>query len=285
MLPFIAGLFYKKAIPAMLDYQKELSALKQKQEVKNYNKFRDSSNDDPFEHYYPQKKFSYQALALHPFYFDPNTLEAAGWQKMGLREKTIATILNYISKGGKFKSAEDLKKIWGLKSDEAAQLMPWVRINNTAISSQQNSMAFAKQEKIVKPVISIDVNQADSARWESLPGIGSKLSQRIVNFRNKLGGFYSIEQVGETFGLPDSTFKFIKKQLIFNRGQEVKKLNINTASLDELKAHPYVRYHLANAIIQYRTQHGNFTSIEDIKKIMLVDDALYQKIFPYLSVN
>jgi competence ComEA-like helix-hairpin-helix protein len=65
----------------------------------------------------------------------------------------------------------------------------------------------------------------------------------------------------------------------------VKKLNINTATLDELKVHPYLRYNIANAIVQYRTQHGNFSDVSDIKKIMVVTDEIYGKVAIYLSVK
>lgn len=64
-----------------------------------------------------------------------------------------------------------------------------------------------------------------------------------------------------------------------------KQLNINTATMDELKAHPYLRYAIANAIVQYRSQHGNFVSTADLKKIMLVTEALYSKASPYLKAE
>ncbi len=117
-----------------------------------------------------------------------------------------------------------------------------------------------------------------------MPGIGSKLAQRIINFRDKLGGFYAVQQVTETFGLPDSTFQKIKTRLAIN-GKAVKQININTASLDELKVHPYIRYNIANSIVQYRSQHGNFTSVAVIKNIMLISDDLFNKLEPYLSVQ
>jgi len=117
-----------------------------------------------------------------------------------------------------------------------------------------------------------------------LPGIGNKLANRIVTFREKLGGFYKIDQVGETFALPDSTFQKIKPRLILTNNS-VKQININTATIDELKTHPYIRYQIGNAIIQYRTQHGSFSSIEDIKKIVLVTDEIFNKAAPYLKVN
>ena len=117
-----------------------------------------------------------------------------------------------------------------------------------------------------------------------MPGIGSKLAQRIINFRSKLGGFYKTEQVAETFGLPDSTFQKIKSRLSIS-SSTIKQLNINTATVDELKTHPYIRYNIANAIVQYRAQHGNFAAVADIKKIMTVTDEMYNKVAPYVTVQ
>jgi competence ComEA-like helix-hairpin-helix protein len=88
--------------------------------------------------------------------------------------------------------------------------------------------------------------------------------------------------VAETFALPDSTFQKIKNKLVITN-REVKKLNINLATLDELKSHPYLRYNIANAMVQYRTQHGNFSSVSDIKKIMLITDEIFIKAAPYLT--
>ena len=87
--------------------------------------------------------------------------------------------------------------------------------------------------------------------------------------------------MAETFALPDSTFQKIKTYLVLTN-TAVKKININTATADEMKIHPYIRYNLAQAIVQYRTQHGDFKTIEDIKKIMMMTDDSYSKLAPYL---
>jgi competence ComEA-like helix-hairpin-helix protein len=284
IIPIFIGVFFKKEIPNVLDYTNDIAALKQKEKENAYKKFDNKAAAYQHEPYNSDKEYNNAPVTLHPFYFDPNTLPPEGWKKIGLREKTISTILNFVSKGGKFKSPEDIKKIWGLKAEEAEQLIPWIQITATENSPERNFESSYAKNEYKKPVEIIDINSADSAAWESLPGIGTKLSQRIVNFRNKLGGFCSVDQVGETFGLPDSTFKFIKQRLELNH-RDIKKININSATLDELKAHPYIRYHLANAIVQYRTQHGTFSQPEDLKKIMLVDEAIYSKLSPYITIN
>jgi competence ComEA-like helix-hairpin-helix protein len=220
------------------------------------------------------------------FYFDPNTLSTEGWRKLGLRDKTIQTIQNYLAKGGKFNKPEDLKKIYGLFTDEFERLAPYIRIAETGVSYQNmDDLTINKPSATNKSKYNvIDVNAADTTAFISLPGIGSKLAARIVNFREKLGGFYSIEQVAETFGLPDSTFDRIKQYLKLEK-ISVKKININTASLEELKSHPYIKYSIANPVVAYRNQHGPFQKIEELKKVMVITEEVYTKILPYLSLN
>jgi competence protein ComEA len=215
------------------------------------------------------------------FYFDPNTIDKAGWEKLGLRDKTIATIQNYFSKGGKFYKPEDIKKIWGLNETLANRLVPYVRIK-TMIKDQPDKYIPYEKKKIV--LSTIDINTADTTAFIALPGIGNKLANRIVQFRDKLGGFHTIDQVGETYALSDSTFQKIRPRLVLN-DSTVKQININTATLDELKAHPYIRYYLANAIIQYRNQHGNFPSVDELKKILLITNDAFIKMKPYVKIN
>lgn len=221
------------------------------------------------------------------FYFDPNTLSPEGWKKLGLRQRTIQTIQNYISKGGRFKKPEDLQRIYGLFPDEFERIAPYIKIAGNE-SPARESFKIPEENKLPKTYtpryVAIDVNAADTTAFISLPGIGSKLSARIVSFRDKLGGFYSINQVAETYGLPDSTFQRIKQYLKLEKTQ-LKKININTATVDELKAHPYIRYGIANPIIAYRKEHGSFAKIEDVKKVMAVTEEIFAKISPYLIVN
>lgn len=218
------------------------------------------------------------------FYFDPNKLDETGWKKLGLREKTVRTILNYLSKGGHFYKPEDLKKIYGLRPDEYLRLEPYIKIEVSPITETPARYERKEKETANAPNRTVDINTADTSAFIALPGIGSKLAARIVNFRDKLGGFYSTDQVKETYGLPDSTFQKIKPRLQLGTAP-VKKININTATLDELKAHPYIKYSLAKPIVAYREEHGAFSKIEDIKKVMAVTEDLFIKISPYLSIQ
>jgi competence protein ComEA len=216
------------------------------------------------------------------FNFDPNTLDAAGWKRLGLRDKTAQTILNYRSKGGHFYKREDLKKIWGLPDGFYERVQAYIKIADAKKETPDQNFFKTPYEKKERIIAAVDVNKADTAALIALPGIGSKLAQRIINFRDKLGGFYDVAQVGETYGLPDSTFQKVKPYLQVHG--DLKKLNLNTASKDELKAHPYIRWNLANAIVEYRNQHGPFKNLDDLKNIMLIDEATYARIVPYLTL-
>ncbi|MBC8033718.1 MAG: helix-hairpin-helix domain-containing protein [Chitinophagaceae bacterium] len=130
----------------------------------------------------------------------------------------------------------------------------------------------------------VDINAADTADFLPLPGIGPTLAARIISFRNKLGGFYSIDQVAETYGLPDSTFTLISPKL--KLGEKPPALiNINTVDKESLRQHPYFRWNLANAIVEYRNSHGDFKKLSDLLHIDVITPELYEKLVHYLVIE
>lgn len=222
------------------------------------------------------------------FYFDPNKISADQWKRLGVNDKTISTIQKYLFKGGSFKKPEDLQKIYGLGLDKYKLLAPYIKIDSSPgiypLSRHEKEKNYPVQASLTTShFINIDINTADTTAFISLPGIGSKLASRIISFREKLGGFYSVDQISETYGLQDSVFKKIKTYLQCNNAG-IKKLNVNTATKDELKAHPYIRWSIANAVIEYRNQHGRFTSLEDLKKINALDETVLNKLMHYLTL-
>ena len=288
LVPFLYPYFIHQKQYDQKEFNNEIAKLKLRQSDSSANKNYSvkNLNEDFLDYAGPSDKNNYTKVYAEVFYFDPNTASVEEWKRLGVKDKTIATIKKYLSKGGHFNKPEDISKIWGLSPSDIKRLLPYVRIESKHSEYVKNNFeAFPKKPAYVpKASLIIDVNSGDTAAFISLPGIGSKLAQRIVYFRSKLGGFYNVNQVAETFGLPDSTFQKIKSRLMVTNFS-VKTININTALLDDMKVHPYIRYNIANAIVQYRDQHGNFSSIADIKKIMLVTDEIYKKVEPYLTVN
>jgi len=284
-LPFLFPFFIKPKIYDHSSFEKAIDSLKIKQTDSTDSIENRYPNNRNYKNYTQATANNYESRQPKGelFYFDPNTATTAEWKKLGLRDKTVATIRNYLTKGGKFYKKEDIGKIWGLHPDEVERLMPYVQI-------KLNKPVFEAFEKTIekkdlkKTISQVDINLADTAAFIALPGIGSKLSLRIINFRDKLGGFYKVEQIGETFGLTDSTFQKIKPYLKLNPS-EFKQININNASIDEMKLHPYIRYAIANSIIQYRNQHGKYAAVGDVKKIMTLTEDMFNKMAPYLTVH
>jgi DNA uptake protein ComE-like DNA-binding protein len=200
--------------------------------------------------------------------------------RLGLPPRTVKTILKYRSKGGRFYKPGDLERIWGLPPGFYDRVKTYIVITPVSNKTPVTVPILAeKKKKIPQPV---SVNEADTTDFIALPGIGSKLAARIISFREKLGGFYSIDQVGETYGLPDSAFQKIRPYLA-NAGT-VRLMDVNTATADELKDHPYFRWNLARAIVAYRNQHGPFKELSELKNISVIDEATYQRIVHYLHL-
>lgn len=222
------------------------------------------------------------------FYFDPNTLSAEEWEKLGVRPKTIQTIQNYLSKGGRFSEPEDIDHIFGLSDNEVQRLLPYVRIEHPSSASgpytENKPRSFSPAFSSKNNTLMLNINNADTLQWKLLPGIGPGYARRIVNYRNKLGGFHSIEQVAEVYGMPDSVFQKIKPQLQISEAPLVK-ININTATAEALMEHPYISKNLARLITGYRQQHGPYKSLADLKKLALVSEDIYLKINTYLSTE
>ena len=281
---YVYPLIIKEEQVASVDIAAATDSLivRQDDDNKKNNSYSDYNADEGYQAY--AKKSYDNTFTGTMFYFDPNTLDVAGWQKLGIKDKTIASMQKYISKGGRFKAPEDLRKVWGLRDDEKERLIPYVRIAAVAQPIYTNNYTPYEKKSYEKKVIAaVDINVGDSSAFDALPGIGGGYSRRIINFRNRLGGFYKVEQIAETFGLPDSVFQKIKPLLKIS-GNDVKKLNLNTAKEEELKAHPYIRWQLAKVITEYKKQHGDFKSLQDLKKIMAIDEETYNKITPYLTI-
>ncbi len=153
------------------------------------------------------------------FYFDPNTVNENGMNALGLTDRNIHTIVNYRNKGGRFYKPEDLEKIYGLNKEKAAELIPFIKIENQnktytpqKFSKTDSVYAVKKMYQPKTPGI-ININTATPADFKNLPGIGDILSNRIVKFRDKIGGFKSVDDIKKTYGLSDSVFQNIRRYL------------------------------------------------------------------------
>lgn len=215
-------------------------------------------------------------VKLTPFAFDPNTLDEDGFRRLGLREKLIRTLLNYRSKGGRFYNKQSLQRIYGLREDEYRQLEPYIVIAN----EQRNGFSKGRQE-----VLSIELNTADTASLNRLRGIGHKLSMNIVQYRERLGGFVRVDQLKEVYGISPETYEYIRPSCRVNKAL-VKKINLHTATFQEINAHPYLHGDIARALVDLRKAHDyHIDNLGQLQEIELINEEKFRKIAPYLTLQ
>lgn len=226
--------------------------------------------------------------------FNPNNLPAAAWAKFGLSPKQIAVIHRYEAKGGTFRTKEDVQKMYVIDAVLYRKLAPFIQIPaangatadvNSAPHWQNTKPATSRQDYRAKEElrpVRIDINRSDTTDWKMIRGIGSVYAARIVRFRELLGGFHQIEQVREVYGLPLERLDEWLAQL-YLESPTVRKIQINQLNAEELQKHPYISRKQAVSIVTYRKQHGAYHSLEDMRRIVVLDTDFFTKIEPYLD--
>lgn len=210
---------------------------------------------------------------IHPvmFSFNPNHLAIAQWQKLGLSLKQITGIKHYEAKGGQFRTKADVKKMYALTDADYQRLEPYISLPEAAGQATGD-----------KPVVIVEINSADSARLTQVRGIGPAFAMHIIHYRERLGGFHRKDQLKEVFGIDEERYRFIKNQVTVN-AKKLSKFNINTIAFDDLKRFPYLSYKQMNAIVEYRKQHGDYESFDELRNVAILDEPTLKKIKPYLA--
>lgn len=217
------------------------------------------------------------------FTFDPNGLPAEKWEELGFSAKQAAAIKNYEAKGGKFKRKEDVAKLYVVSEADYARLAPYIVIAVEAESKEPVVTAWkSNTSERVREVLLVDINTADTSELKRLRGIGSVLASRTVKYREALGGFHAITQMGEVYGISPELFESLQPHLGL-ANPTVQKININSLSEADLSKHPYISRKQAQLISNYRRQHGAYTGFSDLRKIHALDEDFLRKIEPYLE--
>ncbi len=234
--------------------------------------------------------------AVEYFDFDPNGLAVVDWKRLGLSERQISVIKNYEAKGGRFRQASDLQKIYSISDADYERLAPYIRIAEPVFETRtsrqvpavdtppQSSIKEEVATRPARPVVSLELNSVDSLDLQQLPGIGPVFASRIVRFRDRLGGFYDTRQLLDVYGFDEERYRGLESQ-VYVDASDVSRIDINQAEYEQLVAHPFISPKQANAIIRYRKQHGPYQQVEDLLEIVTIDDEIFRKIAPYLTVS
>lgn len=204
--------------------------------------------------------------------FDPNTASFNNLVQAGMPVKAARNLLRYRQAGGRIREAADLKKIYGMEEAAWRRLAPAVRISETRSESHAAPLPPSR------PVI--EVNAADSAALESLPGIGPVLARRIIRYRTQLGGFVQVSQLSEVYGITDSLVTALGPRLRADSSL-VAKLSLNQSGEKELAAHPYIGKYMAGGILRYRKRVQHIDQINELVLNGLIKESDLEKIRPY----
>jgi len=214
--------------------------------------------------------------------FNPNEYKASDWQKLGFSLKQSEAIVKTRLRRA-FTSKADVKKIFCMPPDYFDLLKDSLIL---PLNSKQQNEPTKTKEIISKPEWKgpLDLNSADSLEILKLPGIGPYWTKRILRSRNQWGGFCCINQIASLKGFPDSIFVQIEHLIVLDH-LKIKKLNINTISLEEFSKHPAGWYGVAKSVVNYRNQHGDFHSVGDFNKIYSLKPDKIEILRHYVKFN
>lgn len=224
------------------------------------------------------------------FDFDPNTLSFDSLLLLGISERAAKNLKNYLSKGGKIRKAEDFMKIWGIQPVDSILLNYIVlhdsnpsEISDTDKKSKINA-ALKPNSITIKKVDIIEINSADTFQLQLVSGIGPKIAARIWKYRERLGGFYNLDQLFEVYGLDEQKVSEIKPYFTLD-DQYIRKIIINNTDVKQLGRHPYLDFKKARIILNYIKNHGYITSPQDLEKVKILSEEEISKLTPYLDFN
>ena len=244
------------------------------------------------------------------FRFDPNTADSTQLLRLGLQRWQVRNIYRYRAKGGVFREKTDFARVYGLTAGQYKELEPYIQISpdyrpaaevygarrpaggagydrapseRGAPEGERREREEYPRDMLRYPVKlkageHVDVNRADTTQLKKIPGIGSYFARSVVRYRERLGGFYSADQLLEIEGFPTEALEYVSVS-----AAGVRKLNLNRLSVAELRRHPYVNFYQAKAIADYRRLKGNLHSLDDLSLLPEFPPHLLERLAPYVT--
>ena len=221
------------------------------------------------------------------FPFDPNSADSTQLLRLGLQPWQVRNIYKYRAAGGVYRQPRDFARLYGLTLKQYRRLEPYIRIKEEDMPAERY---FYKYEPIeerdtMKYPIKLQaeerivLNRADTAQLRKVPGIGPYFARKIVEYRERLGGYYRVQQLLEIEDFPETAVDFF----IIPDDTQLRKLNINRLSLNELKRHPYLNFYQARAIVDYRRLHGTIQSLDQLSLLRDFPREAIERLTPYVE--
>ena len=228
-----------------------------------------------------------EVAELHPFPFNPNTATEDEWQQIGLSERQIRNVMNYKAKGGVFRTKDDLGRLYTISEEELAQLRPFIElpekvsgVGEGAAKKQWKDDPYPVAEK--KPIPVVDLNTVDSTTLVELPQIGPYTAMRIIEYRERLGGFVDMEQLREVKGMDSARFAIATPYI--NIGEtSLHRLDVNRADFKTLVRHPYLSYEQVKRIFNHREKRGMLKNWAQLEALLKEEGEVNPKLEDYIK--
>lgn len=210
--------------------------------------------------------------------FNPNFITDFKGYKLGMSVLEIDRLLAYRKENKYVNSAQEFQNVTKVSDSLLNTIAPYFKFPDWVKNKKQYSTfknytntAFAKKEKAAI----IDINQASQEDLIKIYGIGEATSLRILKFKENLGGFVSMEQMKDIWGLTPEVIENLNSHFTISKLPQIKKIDINNASIKELSQFPYFNYQMAKQIVTFRSMNGDFKNYEDLTKIkgLSIDSA------------
>lgn len=236
-------------------------------------------------------RYRYDTVEVVLRVFDPNTADSMTLLQLGLRPWQVHNMLLYRARGGRWREAADMKRLYGMTDSLYRVLEPYISIAPPDTCGQDTA-AVERAEKAQRDTV-IDLNSADTAALCLIRGIGPYSAVRILRYRQELGGYVSPEQLRELADMPwdraaeedgrrpiplDSILPHLTAT-----ADSVKPLAVNRLSAERLMRHPYLSFEQARDIYELRRERIRLRGPEDLRAVPSLTDSDRVRIAPYLS--
>lgn len=206
------------------------------------------------------------------FLFNPNVVSEDSLMLLGFHKSVARRLINYRSKGGKFYTKQDVKKIYGVTDQLMDNIYSFINLPEFVSKTPERQLTQK-----------IDINRAGVDQLKEVKMIGDIYASRIVKYRNSLGGFLSLNQLDEVYGLPNDALRNLKSIAFINSGFKPKKLKVNHAGLEELQNHPYISDRLAEDMVRFREVNAAIESEKVLVHFKSIEKSKFEKLILYLD--
>jgi competence protein ComEA len=206
------------------------------------------------------------------FYFNPNVLSVDSLVLLGFPEEVALRLENYRSKGGNFQTKRDVKKIYGLSDELYKKIESYINLPDSI-------HRHAESEKVY------NINTATPYDLNHLEGVENYLAERIIRYRDLLGGYIHRDQLSEVYQLEGETLSNIVARIFISEGFQPDKILINRAKREDIVKHPYISPQLADDIIRFREINGAIESEKLLANFKSIDKSNFKKLISYLDFH